>query len=598
MTSARLLLRRRTATAALPILLVAFACSRGGGGTGDGTIDTTTHPTLAAVHYGRLVDVYGLSTDAGQVVKVLYQRDVVIGGDIDDERPTGSLTGDFEITYDFDGTDPDTLQPRLFIPRDVDSDEFRTAFDALDDQLRAVTPMRYGEAASGQPFSVVPRNAALRLSFTARLDVDDEFFVGRDAQGRVDQLRNTEAVQLLRIDGDPEAPNAFVPLPVRVVVREREIVLDPVLLGSEGLQYQTQNRAAGMPPSPDQPGANIRIALALEGPLAMPGLRESSERGITGRNNSGRQAIVRDFRSGNAADESADIIGGFARDPLPLRILGELPMLLERVDDVNAFTQEVTVYKNGLSHEIDRGDVLRFVADSSGIPVGSGEVVVDPDDDRGDPAVQHVRVRIRRVPGLTEIDPRNLPGYPSAIGEREAWLVQNAPRAVCVAEFTAGDADGRDEPRNFLTFTPQPLRFDGYIWRPEEFVSPLAGAVVRFTKPVDMSTVRAFDTFFFATRDLTTPESIADFLADTPTNQNGTGIDEAWFDEAKYRTPYLITARVYDEDGSQTALRLQPSPGFYLDDRMRAAPPEQFRYFLHLISSSPDGGVRDLAGNR
>ena len=170
--------------------------------------------------------------------------------------------------------------------------------------------------------------------------------------------------------------------------------------------------------------------------------------------------------------------------------------------------------------------------------------------------------------------------------------VQNAPRAVCVTEFTAGNEDGRDDPRNFLVFTPEPLSIGGYAPRPDEFVSPYADAIVRFTKPVDIDTVKWADTFFFAMRDLTSRDSIDDFITERQ-------IDPGRFDEAKYRTPFLITSRVIDENGSQTSLRLQPTLGFYLDGTMRDPPAgADFRYFLHLISDSDEGGIRDLAGNR
>ena len=135
--------------------------------------------------------------------------------------------------------------------------------------------------------------------------------------------------------------------------------------------------------------------------------------------------------------------------------------------------------------------------------------------------------------------------------------------------------------------------------QPNEFVSPFAGAVVRFTKPVDLDTVKWADTFFFAMRDLATDESIDEFIASRPNNLGGTGMDPSTFNLAKYRTPYLITSRVFDEDGSQTSLRLQPTAGFFLDDTMRNPPSGvDFRFFLHLISDSDDGGIRDLAGNR
>lgn len=574
------------------------ACSGGGGSGGGGSLGTGAQARLVKVEFGRLVDVYGLQSTPQGATIALFRKDVVIGGNIQDQRPTNSNASDSEILYDFIASDPDTLQPRLFIPRDVTSAEFKAAFDALDDNLREVSPMLFGQNAPGLPFSVVPRNAGIRLKFDAPLGIDDGFFVARNEQGYVTGLRNTEAVQLLKIVGDPNQPNGFVPMPVRVIVNNDEIILDPVLLGSEGLQYQTTNNASGLPASPNQFGANIRIALALEGPLAIPRLRPGNNE-LLGLNNSQRSSVVRDFRSGNADDVSADIARGFIRDPLPLRVIGEIVMYLESVEEVNAFTQEVTVYKNGISHEIDRGDVFRFIADSSGVPFGSAEVVVDPVDDFNSPSTQHVRVRIRRIPGLESIDPSNLPGYPVAISEREPWLVQNAPRAICVAEFTAGDAAGRDDPRNFLVFSPGPLPLNGVQPAPNEFVSPFAGAIVRFTKPVDMETVRWADTFFFAMRDLSTDASIEEFINTRPNNLGGLGMNPAAFNLAKYRTPYLITARVFDEDGSQTSLRLQPSSGFYLDDAMRTAPPTaDFRYFLHLISDSSDGGIRDLAGNR
>ena len=311
-------------------LVLLAACGSGGGGASGALGPATTQPELIAVQFGRLVDVYGLRTTPNGTLTELYARDVVIGGNIADQRPANSSLTDAEITYDFTGADPDSLQQRLLIPREVTSAEFAAAFDALDDETREVTPMLFGQGGPATPFSVVPRNAGIRLKFSAPLGVDDSFFVQRDAQGVVTGIVNTEAVQLLEIVGDPAQPLAFEPLPVRVIAKEREIVLDPVLLGVEGQQYGTANNAAGLPTSPDQLGANIRIALALGGPLALPSLRTAVS-DLTGANNTGVNAIVRDFRSGNAADSSSDLARGFVRDPLPLRIVGEIGMYLESV---------------------------------------------------------------------------------------------------------------------------------------------------------------------------------------------------------------------------------------------------------------------------
>jgi len=582
-------------------VLALFAACSGSGGGGAAAVgpQQTVQAELIRVDYGRLVDIYGLQVTPEGASITLFKRDVLIGPDIQDERGTNENRPDSEVLYDFIGADPDTLQPRLFIPRIISGRDFARGLDAVDDSVRSIAPMLHGANAPGLPFSVVPRNAAIRLSFSADLGVDDDFFVERDASGQVIGLRNTEAVQLLKISGNPDEPGGVAPLPVRMIPDGNKLTLDPVLLGTEGLQYQTQNNAAGLPESPDQIGANIRIAVALDGPLAIPSLRESV--GLTGLNNSGRESIVRDLRSGNSNDNSSDIANGFVRDPLPLRVVGEIVMYLERVERINAFTQEITIFKNGISHEIDRGDVFRLIPDNSGIPFGSSEVVVDPIDDQGAPNTQHVRVRIRSVENLESIDPRNLPGYPASVADREPWLVLNAPKAVCIAEFAAGDGGvtSGDDPRNFLSFTPDPLpNVDGTPSPPNENVSPFAGAVVRFTKPVAMETVKWADTFFFAMRDLTNDASIQDFINTRPNASGGVGMEPANFNDAKYRTPYLIGGRVFDGDNSGTALRLQPSTGFYLDNTMRNPPAgADYRFFLHLIANSSEGGIRDLAGN-
>ena len=113
-------------------------------------------------------------------------------------------------------------------------------------------------------------------------------------------------------------------------------------------------------------GANIRIAIALEGPLAIPGIKPDTHGGLTGFNNQAQRSVIRDMRSGNRNDSSSDISRGFVRDPVPPRVIGEIVMYLERVDDLNAATQVLRVYKGGVQHEIDRGDVMRLIVDNSG----------------------------------------------------------------------------------------------------------------------------------------------------------------------------------------------------------------------------------------
>ena len=592
--------------------LVSASCSGGGGGTtGDAGVGTPSSTNqVSSVEYGRLADIYGIRTTSdGQSVE-LFQKDVLIGREIRDERIAGTASEgktDSEVRYDFLSSDPDTLQPRVFIPREIGSAAFDQLFSDLDRDVSLVTPLLVGQGGPGQPYTVVPRNAAVRLNFTRPVGVTDDFFVIRDANGQVTGLRNTEAVQLLQVAGDPSQPGNFVPLPVRIVVKERSLLLDPVLLGSEGLQYQTRNNAAGLPPSPDNVGANIRVALALEGPLAIPGLRSD---GYSGINNSGRPAIVRDFRSGNSGDSSPNLARGFVLDTEPPRLVGELSTYLERVDRVSSGTMRIRVYKAGISHEIDRGDVFRFLVEGNSVPFGVTEVVADPEDDAGQPAVQHVDVLVRFVPGLEALDPSNRPDFPQDPAQLDAWLRNNAPRALLVTEYQGGRIDANtgavlragDDPRYFGLFTPTPLpQFDGTPSQPNENISPFAGAVIRFTKPVDFQgTVKSADTFYFATRDLVDQVQIDQFIstrpwrvADATGAPAGVGMAPSSFNLAKFRTPHLVGSRALDEDGSQTTLRLQPLQGFFLDQAMRQDGPRP--YYLHVIAG--DEGIRDLAGN-
>jgi hypothetical protein len=580
------------------------ACGSGSGsGSGAGSQGDVY---LSAVHYGRLADVYGLRRIDRAVVVDLYQADVLVGPDIQDERDANSHKPDHEITYDFIASNPDTRQPRLLITREIGSREFEAAYTALGKNLRLVTPSRFGQRTAQQPFTVVPRNAALQLAFAKDLGVGDDFFVTRDASGRVNGLKNTEAVQLLKIVGDPndgQHTGDFQVLPCRVVVRGNLLLLDPVLLGTEGIQYQTRNNASGLPESPDQTGANIRIAVALEGVLRIPGIAADRVGDLSGRNNAQQLSVIRDVRSGNRNDHSSDIAKGFVRDPLPPRIAGEIVMYLERVDDFDDVTQIVTIYKAGIAHEIDRSDVLRFVTDNGGVPAAVTEVNEDPADDLGEPGVQHVRAKVRRTLHLEAIDPSNRPDYPTSRIEREPWLVRNAPRAVLVCEFTARRQNPvtrefyGDDPRHFLTFSPSPLpKADGSPSEPNQNVSPFAGAIVRFTKPVDLSTVKALDTFFFGTRDLFATDLLVSLQ-----DQLGVQVEPATFRLTKFTTPHLVFARAFDEDGSQTALRLQPALGFYLDERIRQQDEgkpfaeKRYRYYLHLLSDKD--GIKDLSGN-
>ncbi|MFO1051387.1 MAG: hypothetical protein U1F36_04175 [Planctomycetota bacterium] len=593
----------------LPLGLVLGGCNGKGSATGSSGSQVTGNARLQSVAYGRLMDVYGLRTaSTGGTVIEPYRSDVLVGPDIQDERPAGSTLGDSEILYDFIGTNPDNLQGRVLITREIGSAEFDAAFSGLGARLREVSAGVFGQNASARPFSVVPRNAALELRFSDKLGITEDFFVARDATGAITGIRNTEAVQLLEIQGDPNDSNPagdFRVIPIRVVVREKSLILDPVLLGSEGARYQVRNNASGLPASSDQLGANIRLAIALEGPLRIRGIAGDLASPYVGTNNQGEQSVIRDFRSGNASDNSADIARGFVRDPERPRIVGEMLMYVASVEQVDSGTQIVRLFKGDVDHKIDIGDVVRAIDPATNDVLGAGEIIQEPDDPippPGTPTQRIVRCVIRSIPGFAALDPRTRPDYPGNGAGLEAWLLHNAPHAVLIAEFTASRVDNttgfeyRDDPVNFLEFSPTPLPLlDGTPSPSNQNVSPYAEAIIRFTKPVDMDTVRAHDSFFFATRNVLDPDVIsAEFIQ--PRN-----IDPARFSLDKFKTPHLIASRVIDEDGSQTSIRLQSLNGLYIDEEMRTADEgvafdqKRFRYFLHVLGGIE--GIRDLTGN-
>ncbi|MEE9125824.1 MAG: hypothetical protein V3U11_01675, partial [Planctomycetota bacterium] len=530
-------------------LLLLPLTSCGGGGPSGGR-NEPLKSTLQNVHQGRLADVYGLRNVGGRRSVDLYQTDVLIGPDINDQRPSGAEVADKDILYDFISFNPQNLQPRLVITRAIGSEEFLEAFHKLDDRARDIAPAQFGRDTSVAPYTVVPRNAALRLTFYRDLELTEDFFVARDGNGQVVGLKNTEAVQLLQIKGDPNDNDHFGDfqvIPTRVVVRDNLLILDPVLLGNEGLQFGVQNVASGMPASPDQTGANIRLAVALVGPLRIGGISDNPITNLSGLNNSRDKSIIRDFRSGNVKDNSPHMSRGFIRDPLPLRLVGQIRMFLENAEDSNVSgTKVLTIFKGGINHEIDAGDAFRVIllggeSQSEAIV----EVLADPPGDRGRPEVQHVDVLVRDVfvggrDLLEELDPSNQAGFPKTPGPgRNQWLRANAPRAVLIAEYTHQRSDPNnpgqfygDNPGHFIRFSPTPVQDVGSTALPNQDVSPFADAIVWFNKPVDMTTV-GLDNMFFATRDVTTKKEIESFLQ-SANMATGLAADPAFL--AKFRT--------------------------------------------------------------
>lgn len=565
----------------IPLFFGAFALALGLGACGgsgsstSGTASADGGAELVRVLAGRLVDVYGfrIGTNGAKVV-TLFEQDVVIGPDILDERDGNSGKADEEVQYDFISVDPANLQPRLLITRDIASDDFAALFAALDDSAIEVDARAFGDDVDTAPFRAIPRNGAFRLDFSKDLGLSEDFFLAKDENGRVRGILNPEAVQVLEIVGDPRDDvdtGDFRLIPSRIAYKGKSLVLDPVILGGEGQSFNLTPTARGLPASPNSKAPNIRIAIALEGPLRMPGIRATGiDNGLVSKNLAARRSVVRDLRAGNSGDSNFWVSNGFVRDDTPPRLVGEMAMRLQRVEVRSAFDQRVILWKAGIVHDIDIGDTLRlFDAASPGEPVAITEVAVDPEDDQKDPGVQRVTVQVRDASAFLAFDPSRRPDFPTDPKEIDAWMLANAPICVLATEFNGE----KDNALNFVTFTPKPIPDPNQqTVAQNRNIRPDASVVVRFTKPIDLSTVRPLDTLIFSTIEDTT------VLLD-----------------AKKGTPHLVLGQIFDEDGSQTALRSSPPVGFYLDDEMRKpANKELFPYYLHLVGGFT--GIRDLGG--
>ncbi len=550
--------------------LLGLGSCGGGGGGGGGKNAKSGGIELIEIATGRLADVYGLvPLKNGKTRIKLFQKDVLVGPDIQDQRSGNDNIADQDITYDFDGFDPDTLQPKLVITRKLGSSQFLSAFEALDKNVIRLTPGFYGQNIKTSPYSVAPRNGGIRLRFNTDLGLSEDFFLAKDSAGRVIGIKNPEAVQLLEILGDPTDSNPvgdFRLIPTRIAYHGAEIILDPVLLGSEGTLLNVPNNSSGLPQSSNSTGANIRIALTLEGPLRLRGFRESNQGPFIGTNLSNRKAIIRDFRSANEKDDSLGISHGFVRDVVPPRLIGELPMRLEQVERLNPSTQRLRIFKGGITHEIDRGDVIKlFLPGTGGKPIAQAQIIADPEEDRGKPQVQHVTVQIDNVQFFEPHDPSKRKDFPTDPKLLDSWLLLNAPTIILSTEFNGS----RDRPEYFLSFSPKVPQTPGQAFEPNKNVSPFASLLLRFSKPIRLETVTSADSMILSV------------------NPN----DKEVLDPKK-GIPGLIYAQVFDEDGSATTVRLTPPLGFYMDDSMRK---QNRPFFLHLIGGAK--GIRDFSNN-
>ena len=603
----------------LAVALAALSACDGrttGGNSGQGG----SSPSLLSVDIGRLVDVYSFRridpSISDRRLRVnreleLVATNLVINANIESQSLFNAAGSPAEnANYEFLPFSKEVGHEQLVIlwdnrPGD-EQQNFDAAFANAQSGLSQLPASYRGQNTQTRPIPIVPRNAAIRLSFSAPLDVPTDFFVS-----------NPAAIQLLEFKGDPNLVNpadAFRILPYRVIPQGDTIILDTTILGGEAGGGIT---SPGLPLSADNVTANIRIAIPTRGTV-QPAFYVDADgvAELNGKDSADRNSVIRDFRSGNLADG----IAGRLSEPETPKIVGQMGM---GIIALNQASRVITVTKRQNFIPIRaRYPFVDGPLSSSGLPLGPLAVPTQRSLRSGDLIAQDVVVQLtngtfetvalraevlenlRVESSATSPAVGTAPGAPSGdSGQGELWetaelrVATLAPgrdsdgnpvafrsnatpegedceiRAIYVEEipFSSGGNMLTDRPwRNmFLRIEPSP-GLSGIN------VDPNASIAIEFTKPMDLDQVDNTGNLL-VTNVASAVESFGEQMTDP-----------------KRATTRVVPTRLTDLSGDGTVLRLQPPLGFaHIGSLDPSAPAETYSFHVRLSA----GGVTDLAGN-
>ncbi|MEM7198808.1 MAG: hypothetical protein AAF628_00980 [Planctomycetota bacterium] len=621
-----------TAVAAVAALALLGACDGSSASRRATEVGPGSEATLLRIEYGRLVDVYAYRRveadrpdrrDSLNRTPVLVQRDVVVGPRVQTEE-LFAATGleDPNADYRVLPFDVDVGHEELLILWDdehpSESERFSRALLIAQQGLVEVAPSFRGQSTATRPIPVVPRNAAVKLTFSGDLGLNEEFFVG-----------NQGALEVLEIRGDPRTQSgsqAFRPLPHRLLVDGASIVIDTSLIGREaGLGTTT----LGLPASSDNANANIRIALPSNGGISADfNVQPDSVPGLNGASAGGLVAVIRDFRSGNPDDGPvgaltdteapvlvADVSMGITAIDVANRVItldkrgagvavrGRIPFVDGGVDGTvglaggppNRPTEFPLrsgdyLYQDVLS--VVTGETVRLRAEVIR-NTGVGVVVGDPtfpalgispgDDDGGSDAM--VQVQVASLVGFDSAGNEVAFSASPAAGGRDCTMrvhyyhqmpYRNGFQGSSIWAATNGVRDSQ-RVLEFLTFdqtgTPgvaPPLGTE---------IDPDASVTVRFSEPLDLESVSKFDNFVLTTDLLRVDPDLAP-------------VSEQLLDP-KAGALSVVPTRLIDSEASGAALTLAPVMGHHHANGVAEA------YWFHMLTSTDDPSalMADLAGN-
>ncbi len=462
---------------------------------------------VKGLHWGRLVNI----RDKGSAI---VMRDFIISGAIRDGSTFSPSVGSL-ITYHLDRNPvTDQFSLRIGAPQNTNqeadevtagSQRFREALANLEANLtpifdRGVEPDEVG------PFSMVPRNAAMVMTFNDLLEpvFDSGAWNDQNSGNVANPTTGQLHKSLLRIrTGYPpvtpfEARLFLDPNHGNIIDRDNDgtpefystrVIISPTVSSTDSVisNPPLAINSTGLPESlvPDDSNVALRVPTLPVAGLGQPQvLRNASGRGISYFGNgstdnaTGTQDIVRALRSGGGLTQDPN--NGFLLDENAPSLLGDLSLTIgspvdyvgcddcTKLDlDFDVDVCESVKVNDLLTQSVPGGLVTGIVRgwDSSGVLITDASLI-------GDTLINVVVETITAPAGQA---------YGSGAG-RLGTRYEEGDNSAC-----------------FVRFSPPPLI------APNVGVSPAATAFLLFSEPMDPGSVKAFDSFTVTYTDTDPP---------------------------------------------------------------------------------------------
>jgi len=431
--------------------------------------------TISGAFYGRLVQVYGLDGLFGSTpppVRVPMSDSFVINPALI------GVGGQYLIE-----TNPVTGQDQLIILRDV-TDEATAGgrdqfLEILANTASGLPTVRVADIGTVGVFTMVPRNATLVLAFDDLLDprtIDATTIRLGTGYPPINpfEVRIVPDVHygaFADLDGFPG--QEFYPTRVLIDPTVSEIeafaTSPPMPVNSTGLPFSVDSNRANVLlsfPTRRNPAAGQQLVLTnpTNHPLATVNNGPVNFADPT-------QPVVRAFRAGGDPDFTSDPFNGFLQDTLNPRVIGSNPVTIVgapvQVEGERFMIPTLQFASTLCAQTPEIGDVIS----QNGI---FAEVIADAQMIVGDIAT-NVLVRLVQ--------------YPAAWSGPEEWeTFGQGAAAAFESAFDPLDDAGRQT--CFVRVLPRPT---GYPSLPVTGTDPFATISVRFSEPMDPSSLTAFD---------------------------------------------------------------------------------------------------------